>query len=124
MAFVPCSKVIRTPSPDRQSKAYREGQFSYDPNNKMDNKGIMHMIIDEFETWKKAHPNATFKSMKVIVCTPRSPFYPMKFVAITMQECFDMKKNPKFGPYIAGTCCSDSPLSASNTAVQPKTDKI
>lgn len=68
----------------------------------MDNKEIMNLIIDEFELWKRSHPNATFKSMKVIVCTPRSPFYPMKFVATTMQECYEMKKNPKFGPYIAG----------------------
>lgn len=68
----------------------------------MDNRAIMDMIIDEFQSWQAAHPKATFKSMKVIMCTPRSRPYPIKFIEATMQECYEMKQEAKYKDWIAG----------------------
>lgn len=68
----------------------------------MDNKAIMDMIIEEFKAWKTKHPNATFKSMKVIMCTPRSRPYPIGFIEATMQECYEMKQEEKYKEWIAG----------------------
>lgn len=70
----------------------------------MDNWKIMDMIIDEFEKWKGAHPGATFKSMKVIMCTPRSIGYGIQYIRETVQECYDMKtdKGLKYRDWIAG----------------------
>lgn len=78
------------------------GEFSFDPKKTMDNKAIMNMIIGEFKRWRQANPKATFKSMKVIMCTPRARGYPIKFIEATMQECLDMKKDPKYKNWIAG----------------------
>lgn len=68
----------------------------------MNNSKIMDMIIDEFEKWKGAHPRATFKSMKVIMCTPRSVGYGIENIEATMKECYEMKKNEKYKDWIAG----------------------
>ncbi|KAK7734798.1 hypothetical protein SLS63_004218 [Diaporthe eres] len=103
--FMAANSVIHT------SKSYRKpikkndketGEFEYDPKEMMGNREIMRMIIDEFEDWQGKHPEATFKSMKVIMCTPRSPGYPIRFIRATVQECFKMKQEDDFKPWIAG----------------------
>lgn len=72
----------------------------------MDNAAIMDMIIEEFKGWKKAKSDAkcktTFKSMKVIICTPRSRPYPTFLIERTLEEAYEMKKNPKYSNWIAG----------------------
>lgn len=76
--------------------------FAYDPTKMMDNEAIMTMIIEAFKQWKKNHPNSTFKSMKVIMCTPRARGYPIGFIETTMAECLKMKQKEYFKPWIAG----------------------
>lgn len=62
----------------------------------------MDMIIGEFTRWKDNHPRATFKSMKVIMCTPRSRPYPDFLIEDTMKECYEMKQEAKYKDWIAG----------------------
>lgn len=93
------------------SKSYRNpikkngkdtGEFAYDPTKTMVNEAIMKMIIDEFKDWQGKHPKATFKSMKVIMCTPRARGYKTEWIEKTMQECLDMKRKSDYKPWIAG----------------------
>lgn len=98
-------QVIHTSKPYGKkltANAVYPKDHAYDPTKTMDNRQIMEMIIKAFETWRENHPNATFKSMKVIMCTPRARGYPIKFIETTMQECLDMKQEERYKPWIAG----------------------
>lgn len=98
------NQVIRTSDDDKiyVSNKSKSGPFYFDPKKMMDNRGIMDMIIGEFTRWKDNHPGATFKSMKVIMCTPRSRPYPDFLIEDTMKECYEMKQEAKYKDWIAG----------------------
>lgn len=97
-------QVIRTSPNDRKKleNAKLPGDYQFDYKKTMDNRAIMDMIIGEFKEWRKANKEATFKSMKVIMCTPRARLYPIKFIEATMQECLEMKQEEKYKNWIAG----------------------
>lgn len=103
-------QVICTSKKDRIAIANSKDAYYYDPKKMMDNRAIMDMIIGEFEDWKVANPKATFKSMKVIMCTPRSRPYPIGFIEETMKECYEMKQEAKYKDWIAGKWNKRSPL--------------
>jgi adenosine deaminase CECR1 len=68
-----------------------------------DNKGIMDLIISVFERFREEQKDKDgnkLVGLKVIYCTPRS--FPPDQVAGCLQECLEMKRHKKYGPYIAG----------------------
>ncbi|WDK08989.1 adenosine/AMP deaminase [Colletotrichum graminicola] len=68
-----------------------------DGTKQIDNKGIMKIIIDEFDQFQQ-RTNNSFDGLKVIYCTPRS--FSNESVAFALDECFRFKKDwPK---WIAG----------------------
>lgn len=77
------------------------------------------MIIGEFTRWKDNHPRATFKSMKVIMCTPRSRPYPDFLIEDTMKECYEMKQEAKYKDWIAGRWTTTFPFFEQNKQNDP-----
>ncbi|KAG8164208.1 hypothetical protein KVR01_006126 [Diaporthe batatas] len=71
-----------------------------DPNETLDNYGVMDLIIEEYEKWKDNNPKSSFRGLKVIYCTPRS--FPKDLMQRGLDQCFDMKTNPNYSRYIAG----------------------
>lgn len=72
-----------------------------DGSTKIDNVGIMEMIIEEYEKFQaemQDKPGSYFGGMKVIYCCPRS--YPKDKVAHGLQQCLEFKK--KWPQWIAG----------------------
>ncbi|CAN8098475.1 unnamed protein product [Discula destructiva] len=67
-----------------------------DGSSKVDNVGIMNMIIEEVEKFQKEVKD--FGGLKIIYCCPRS--YPKDKVANGLRECLEFKK--KWGKWIAG----------------------
>ncbi|KKA30028.1 hypothetical protein TD95_001512 [Thielaviopsis punctulata] len=68
---------------------------------KVENSGIMDIIIQRFEKFNENRCEGTrLQGLKVIYCFPRS-FSPEK-VAAALKECLAFKKNPTYAPYIAG----------------------
>lgn len=70
-----------------------------DGSDKIDNKGIMDLIINVYEEFQRDHGRKVFKGLKIIYCTPRS--FNTKQVEFALNECLDMKLH-KYGKYIAG----------------------
>lgn len=74
-----------------------------DGTRKIDNVGIMEMIIDEYEKFQEAAKGEKeghrFSGMKVIYCCPRS--WPNEKVADGLKECLAFKQ--KWPQWIAGT---------------------
>lgn len=68
------------------------------PNVKMNNRGIVACIVDEYEKWKSNKPD--FGGLKVIYCTPR--VFEKEEIKKSLRDCFDLKLDPKYGKYIAG----------------------
>lgn len=71
-----------------------------DGSSKIDNVGIMDLIIDEYEAFQKKHKHKVFKGLKVIYCTPRS--FSEEQVAIALKQCLEFKMTERFSNYIAG----------------------
>ena len=71
-----------------------------DGSTKIDNVGIMHLIIDEYEAFQKDHGRQILKGLKVIYCTPRS--FSQEQVLIALKQCLEFKMDDKFSSYIAG----------------------
>ncbi|KAL2259094.1 hypothetical protein VTK26DRAFT_7355 [Humicola hyalothermophila] len=71
-----------------------------DGSSKIDNVGIMNLIIDEYEAFQKDHKRRIVKGLKVIYCTPRS--FSEEQVAIALKQCLEFKMNERFSSYIAG----------------------
>ncbi|KAK4145271.1 uncharacterized protein C8A04DRAFT_35982 [Dichotomopilus funicola] len=71
-----------------------------DGSLRIDNVGIMDLIISEYEAFQEKHQNQVLKGLKVIYCTPRS--FSEKLVGEALMQCFQFKKHKRFGPYIAG----------------------
>ncbi|KAF3761440.1 Metallo-dependent hydrolase [Cryphonectria parasitica EP155] len=72
-----------------------------DGSSKIDNIGIMKMIIDEYEKFQaeaKRKPGAYFGGLKIIYCCPRS--YPKDKVANGLKQCLEFKK--RWPQWIAG----------------------
>ncbi|PSR77331.1 adenosine/AMP deaminase [Coniella lustricola] len=72
-----------------------------DGTSKIDNVGIMEMIIDEYEKFQAeatANSGPYFGGLKVIYCCPRS--YPKDKVANGLKQCLEFKK--KWPKWIAG----------------------
>lgn len=72
-----------------------------DGTRKIDNIGIMEMIIDEYEKFQaeaKTKSGAYFGGLKIIYCCPRS--YPKDKVAHGLKQCLEFKK--KWPEWIAG----------------------
>lgn len=67
-----------------------------DGSSKIDNTGIMTMIIEEVQKFQKT--NKAFGGLKVIYCCPRS--FPQEKVAHGLRECLEFKK--KWPNWIAG----------------------
>lgn len=86
------------------------------PNVKMDNFGIMDLIIDEYKKFKQN--NTSFRGLKVIYCTPRvsksdkreSVEDCVNHIEKSLAECLAMKKHTKYGPYVAGKLMLYSPV--------------
>lgn len=77
-----------------------------DGSSKIDNKGIMTMIIEEVQKFQET--NKTFGGLKIIYCCPRS--FPQEKVAHGLRECLEFKK--KWPKWIAGKLrCKNSLLS-------------
>ncbi|KAK3401964.1 hypothetical protein B0T20DRAFT_389884 [Sordaria brevicollis] len=74
--------------------------WSDNGETKLDNYGIMNLIVDVYEKFQESHGHKIFKGLKIIYCTPRS-FQPRQ-VEFGLNECLDMKLHPKYGKYIAG----------------------
>ncbi|KAL2016930.1 hypothetical protein VTK56DRAFT_2847 [Thermocarpiscus australiensis] len=71
-----------------------------DGSSKIDNIGIMNLIIEEYEAFQEEHQRRVFKGLKIIYCTPRS--FNNGAVAAALRECFEFKMNERFSKYIAG----------------------
>ncbi|KAK3292643.1 uncharacterized protein B0H64DRAFT_377148 [Chaetomium fimeti] len=71
-----------------------------DGSCRVDNVGIMDLIIDEYEAFQKDHNRQTLKGLKVIYCTPRS--FSEEQVGEALTQCFQFKMDDKFSKYIAG----------------------
>lgn len=71
-----------------------------DGSRRVDNVGIMDLIIDEYEAFQKDHNRRVLKGLKVIYCTPRS--FSEEQVGEALTQCFQFKMHKKFSPYIAG----------------------
>lgn len=73
-----------------------------DGSAKIDNVGIMEMVIDEYEKFQaeaKGKAGSYFGGMKIIYCCPRS--YPKDKVANGLRQCLEFKK--RWPQWIAGT---------------------
>lgn len=79
-----------------------------DGSSKIDNKGIMEMIIEEVQSFRKK--TKAFGGLKIIYCCPRS--FPQEKVAFGLRECLEFKKmwpqwiagKPEIHPF-----CKNSP---------------
>jgi adenosine deaminase CECR1 len=71
-----------------------------DGSSRIDNVGIMNLIIGEYEAFQKDHKRLKFKGLKVIYCTPRS--FSEEQVGDALMQCFQFKMNKRFSEYIAG----------------------
>lgn len=71
-----------------------------DGSGRIDNDGIMNMIIDEYEAFQRDHQDRIFKGLKVIYCTPRS--FSEEEVRKALDECLRFKQDKRFSSYIAG----------------------
>ncbi|KAL2136431.1 hypothetical protein VTI74DRAFT_3664 [Chaetomium olivicolor] len=71
-----------------------------DGSSRIDNIGIMNLIIREYEAFQKEHQHRVLKGLKVIYCTPRS--FSEKQVGEALHQCFQFKLDKKFSNYIAG----------------------
>lgn len=72
-----------------------------DGSGKIDNWGIMGMIIEEYQKFQKeakGQPNRYLGGLKIIYCCPRS--YPKDKVANGLAQCLEFKK--KWPNFIAG----------------------
>lgn len=84
-----------------------------DGSAKLDNVGIMHMIIEEYDKFQtearaKGKAGGYFGGMKIIYCCPRS--YPKDKVAHGLKQCLEFKK--RWPQWIAGeSSVSTPPLS-------------
>ncbi|EAA28427.2 hypothetical protein GE21DRAFT_9262 [Neurospora crassa] len=67
---------------------------------RIDNEGIMDLIIGVYEKFQETHKHRIFKGLKIIYCTPRS-FNPSQ-VKFALDQCLTMKQNDKYAKYIAG----------------------
>ncbi|CAK7268286.1 hypothetical protein SEPCBS57363_003018 [Sporothrix epigloea] len=66
---------------------------------KLDNAGIVRLIIDTCQRFKAAHPDLrNFDGIKIIYCTPRS--FSRDKVKAALDECLEFKE--KWPEYIAG----------------------
>ena len=77
-----------------------------DGSIRIDNIGIMDLIISEYEAFQKDHQRRVLKGLKVIYCTPRS--FSEKQVGDALLQCFQFKMDKRFSPYIAGKLAADS----------------
>lgn len=75
-----------------------------DGSSRIDNIGIMNLIIDEYEAFQKDHQRQILKGLKVIYCTPRS--FSEEQVGEALMQCLQFKLDRKFSAYIAGTSSS------------------
>lgn len=71
--------------------------FTDDASAMIDNKGIMDIIIDEYERFQK-ETDRYFAGLRVIYCTPRS--FSNKDVEFALDECLEFKQ--KWPKWIAG----------------------
>jgi len=71
-----------------------------DGSSRIDNIGIMDLIVTEYEAFQKDHKRRVLKGLKVIYCTPRS--FSEKQVEGALMQCFQFKKDKRFSEYIAG----------------------
>ncbi|AEO58941.1 hypothetical protein MYCTH_2306716 [Thermothelomyces thermophilus ATCC 42464] len=71
-----------------------------DGSSRIDNVGIMNLIIDEYEAFQKDHQRRILKGLKIIYCTPRS--FGEEQVGEALMQCFQFKTDKKFSTYIAG----------------------
>ncbi|KAJ4293849.1 hypothetical protein N0V88_005363 [Collariella sp. IMI 366227] len=71
-----------------------------DGSSRIDNVGIMNLIIGEYEAFQKEHQREVLKGLKVIYCTPRS--FDPKQIGEALYQCFQFKKDERFSSYIAG----------------------
>ncbi|KAK4190837.1 putative adenosine deaminase-related growth factor [Podospora australis] len=71
-----------------------------DGTEKIDNHGIMELIIDAYHDFQNEHKQKVVKGLKIIYCTPRS-FKPEQ-VETSLMECLEFKLTPKFSKFIAG----------------------
>jgi adenosine deaminase CECR1 len=78
-----------------------------DGSSRIDNVGIMNLIIDVYEEFQKDEDKKREKSgkkalmgLKVIYCTPRS--FTEEQVGEALMQCFQFKKDERFARYIAG----------------------
>ncbi len=71
-----------------------------DGSLRIDNIGIMNLIISEYEAFQRDHRRRVLKGLKVIYCTPRS--FSEKMVGDSLLQCFQFKMDSKFSTYIAG----------------------
>lgn len=71
-----------------------------DGSLRIDNIGIMDLIISEYEAFQAKHQKKVLKGLKVIYCTPRS--FSEELVGEALTQCFQFKMHKRFGPYIAG----------------------
>ncbi|KAM7224062.1 CECR1-like protein [Rhypophila decipiens] len=60
-----------------------------DGSSQLDNKGIMKLIMDEYDAFQKDHKKQVLKGLKIIYCTPRS-FEPYQ-VKKSLRECLEFK---------------------------------
>jgi adenosine deaminase CECR1 len=67
-----------------------------DGSDRIDNEGIMNMIIDEYERFKAE--DQYLDGLKIIYCTPRS--FTREQIGGALNECMTFKK--KYHKYIAG----------------------
>lgn len=73
------------------------------PNETMDNFGIMDIIIDEYKKYQGRREKSNkplFGGLKVIYCTPRA--FNEEDIQFALDECLKMKQNHKYSRYIAG----------------------
>ncbi|KAL2266167.1 hypothetical protein VTJ83DRAFT_5519 [Remersonia thermophila] len=71
-----------------------------DGSSRIDNVGIMDLIITEYESFQEKHERRVLKGLKVIYCTPRS--FSEEQVHDSLMQCFQFKMDKRFGPFIAG----------------------
>jgi adenosine deaminase CECR1 len=73
-----------------------------DGSSRIDNVGIMELIIEEYEAFQndKNRENKVLMGLKVIYCTPRS--FTEEQVRDALMQCFQFKKDERFSKYIAG----------------------
>ena len=69
-----------------------------DGSSKIDNEGIMRLIIDECKT---VPTDAFFAGLRIIYCIPRS--FTQTQVMRGLNECLNLKLNKDYSGYIAGT---------------------